>query len=338
MSHHLVCLCRFNCDFILSVWWFRVDIEEIIESQDLKLQEVKRNVFSGLSIPVKLIAEPPLLSSDVPAPALVISTHYNDQKQSTLLDSGSFEDVTAGDGGELMQNGTLSEADIDFSKAENLFLLEAPIDAKKDHNMLKMAYDTPKGTFMWRLLHLYPMNRKRLAFIQRHSSQVKSVEVMGGVIVSGKGPDGREVAITCQICGQKFSQQHQFQRHLLTHPDPDNKKFLCQICGKRFNRADHLNRHASLHLEVKVQKCLLCGEEFDRASHLDRHRRKHHPPAGQQPSQTPPLTPSMKSPPPGMSLSGPLYGFSGDFISHNSMDQQVKGGICNIHVCTNKVV
>ena len=109
----------------------------------------------------------------------------------------------------------------------------------------------------------------------------------GNLLASMKGGESKEIAISCQVCGQRFNRQHQFQRHILTHPDPENKKFLCQICGKRFNRADHLNRHAILHGDIKVHKCLLCGEEFDRASHLDRHRRKHHPPAGQPPSQTP---------------------------------------------------
>ena len=127
----------------------------------------------------------------------------------------------------------------------------------------------------------------------------KPLEVVGNLVVSAKGGgESKEVSISCQVCGQRFTKQHHFQRHLFMHPDPDNKKFLCQVCGKRFNRADHLNRHALLHGDVRVQKCLLCGEEFDRASHLDRHRRKHHPPAGQQPSQTPPLTPQIKSPPP----------------------------------------
>lgn len=137
------------------------------------------------------------------------------------------------------------------------------------------------------------------------------------------GGDTKEVTISCQVCGQKFARQYQFQRHILTHPDPESKKFLCQICGKRFNRADHLNRHAILHGDVKLHKCLLCGEEFDRASHLDRHRRKQHPPAGQQPSQTPPSTPGqMKSPTTGMPSSP---GFDGFLTSpQESMDPQVQ--------------
>lgn len=287
------------------------DIEEIIESQDLKLQEVKQNAFRCM--PVKLIVEPPLLSAEIPSPALVISTHYNDQKQSVILEEGSS---VCG----KYPLGLTSEADIDFSKAENLFLLEAPIDAKKDHNMLKLAYEIPKRTFMGYLLRRYPVNRKRLAFIQRQPCQMKSVEVVGNLIVSAKGGEAKEITITCQVCGQKFGHQHQFQRHILMHPDSEVKKFLCQICGKRFNRADHLNRHAMLHVEIKVHKCLLCGEEFDRASHLDRHRRKHHPPAGQQPSQTPPLTPQAKSPPAMMGMASSFSRFS---ANQGAVDQQV---------------
>lgn len=116
------------------------------------------------------------------------------------------------------------------------------------------------------------------------------------MIGGSKGDAKGEVTTSCQVCNQRFTKQHHFQRHILTHVDPENKKFLCQICGKRFNRADHLNRHAILHGDIKVHKCLLCGEEFERASHLDRHRRKLHPPAGQAPSQTPPLTPQGHTP------------------------------------------
>ena len=296
-------------------------IEEIIEFQDQKLQEVKRNVFSGLSMPLKLIAQPALLSEDIPSPALVISTHYNDQKQSIFSERNTNEAAFI-----EPPLGLVPEADFDFSKAENLFLLEAPIDAKKDHNMLRLAYEIPKRTFMGRLLRRYPVNRKRLAFIQRQPCPTKSIEVVGNLIVSAKGGEAKEVAITCQVCGQKFGHQHQFQRHILMHPDPEAKKFLCQICGKRFNRADHLNRHAVLHMEVKLHKCLLCGEEFDRASHLDRHRRKHHPPAGQQPSQTPPLTPQMTSPVPVMDFPNSfnrVLDNNNQMTSQGTVDQQV---------------
>lgn len=260
----------------------RPSVDEIIKSQDDKLQEIKRSVFSSVLGPQKLMAGQPILMSGIieaPAPAHMISTHYNDHEQAVI-------------GGE--QHHT--EADVDFSKAEDFLQLETPIDARKDHNMLRLACTIPRKTFMGRLLRRYPINKKRLAFIQRNPSASKPLEVVSNMLASLKGGENKEISISCQVCGQRFNRQHQFQRHILTHPDPDNKKFLCQICGKRFNRADHLNRHAILHGDIKVQKCLLCGEEFDRASHLDRHRRKLHPPAGQAPAQTPPLTPQMKSP------------------------------------------
>ena len=264
----------------------------------MKLQEIKRVVFSGSPGPLKLCAQQPVLLSSIvstPAPALMVSTHYNDHDQTAMRGAAG-----GGRGSErkVEQVTSQDDADIDFSKAEDFLQLETPIDARKDHNMLKLAYTIPKKTFMSRILHRYPIHKKRLAFIQRRPLQPKTMEVAGNLVVGAKGGEAKEISIACQVCGQRFSRQHQFQRHILTHPDPDSKKFLCQICGKRFNRADHLNRHAILHGDIKVHKCLLCGEEFDRASHLDRHRRKHHPPVGQQPSQTPPLTPQVKSPPP----------------------------------------
>ena len=158
------------------------DVDEIVESQDQKLQEVKRSVFNGISIPLRLTAEAPVLLStisELPSPALMVSTHFNDSRQDAILEGGAS--------GSLFADSThaAGEADIDFSKPENLFLLEAPIDARKDQNMLMLAYTIPKRTFMSRLLRSYPLNRKRLAFIQRRPSSVRTLELMGNLIVKG---------------------------------------------------------------------------------------------------------------------------------------------------------
>lgn len=102
------------------------------------------------------------------------------------------------------------------------------------------------------------------------------VESPGTAILNSSLPSDQPSAYICPECRLCFSLLHQFQDHLLTHPDPPDKRFLCQYCGKRFLRADHLNRHTQLHKEVKVFKCRRCGEEFPRASHLDKHRRKVH--------------------------------------------------------------
>lgn len=290
-------------------------VEEIIETQDDKLQEIKQSVFSDVGGPVKLNATPPVLVSsviDIPAACHTISTHYNDSQESVI--PGEKQDESNG-------------VDIDFSKAEDFLQLETPIDARKDQSMLKIAYTIPKRFFMSRILRKYPLNKKRLAFIQRRPLTTKSSDT-GNLIVG----EGKEVSITCQVCGQRFNRQHHFQRHILTHPDPDNKKFLCQVCGKRFNRPDHLNRHVMLHGDVKLQKCVLCGEEFDRASHLDRHRRKHHPPAGQQPSQTPPLTPQLKSPPADIVMAPTAIGFDGVGFVTNNVNSGSTGSGNNLHL------
>lgn len=257
-------------------------MEELIGSQDQKLQLVKTSVLSGG--PVKMMAsQPELLSNivDTPlSPGLPISTYINSFAQSeTVL------------GGEVGFNGD-ANIDVDFSKAEDLFQLETKIDARRDHSLLKMALSFQEESFVQGIMSRYSLPTKRLAFIQRKSGSSLQPST---IIMSGQlGADNKEIVISCQVCGEMFNYLHRFQRHILTHPDPETKKFLCQVCGKRFNRADHLNRHSVLHGEV-VHKCLLCGEEFDRASHLDRHRRKNHPPAGQAPSQTPPITPNDKT-------------------------------------------
>lgn len=229
-----------------------LDIDEIIESQDLKLQEIKRLVFSGSLGPTKLVAGPPVSMSTVVNEmptnhSHMISTHYNNHEQSLVQASSGALDIGGGAAAE-----ELDDEDIDFSKAEAFLQLEAPIDARKDQTMLKLAYTIPKRTFMNRILRKYPTHKKRLAFIQRKPLQPKPLEVVGNLVVSARGGESKEVSISCQVCGQRFTKQHHFQRHLFMHPDPDNKKFLCQVCGKRFNRADHLNRHALLHGDVKV--------------------------------------------------------------------------------------
>ncbi len=281
-------------------------MEEIIERQDFKLQEIKQSVFADIGGPIKLLAGAPIVVSAIVATPMcshTISTHYNDN--------------------------VISDVEIDFSRAEDFLQLETPIDARKDHNMLKIACTIPKHTFMHQILRKFPVNKKRLAFIQRRPLANKSSET-GNLIIG----DGKEISITCQVCGQRFNRQHHFQRHILTHPDLDNKKFLCQICGKRFNRADHLNRHVLLHGDIKLQKCVLCGEEFDRASHLDRHRRKHHPPAGQQPSQTPPLTPQLKSPPANVVIATSPIGFDGvGFMTNDVNDVNINTPVSCMCVC-----
>ena len=241
------------------------------------MQHLKNIMFGGVGVNhIRLQVDPPVSLSNLVDPsclsALPISTHFNDNEQVTLC---PLEEVA-------------EDVEIDFSKAEDFMQLETPIDARRDTDKLKLAYTIPACTFMSRLLRGYPVNRKRLAFIQRRPHSSKPMHV-GNTASLAKG-DGKDVAVSCQVCGLRFSKQHLFQRHILTHPDPENKIFLCQICGKRFNRADHLNRHSLLH-QVSIFKCQQCGEEFDRASHLDRHRRKNHPLAGQPPIQTPPTTP-----------------------------------------------
>lgn len=295
------------------------NIEQIIQAQDLKLQEIKKSVFSSNG-PTRLCAEQPVVLSaiaEVPTPAVMISTHYNDHDQSPFKLTATVTTPVVSLVETVVQDAR-DEDDLDFSKAEDFLQLEMPIDARKDHNMLKLACTVPKHTFMSRVLHRYPVHKKRLVFIQRKAPKAKPIEMVGNSAMKTAG-ESKDITISCQVCGHRFNRQHHYQRHILTHPDPENKKFLCQICGKRFNRADHLNRHAVIHGDVKVHKCLLCGEEFDRASHLDRHRRKHHPPAGQQPSQTPPLTPQAKSPPPPPPSSGNLIE-DGSFINFISND------------------
>ena len=296
---HINCTVTFYASsLVMQVIYFTSDIfpagvEELIGSQE-KLLLIKQSVSSSYA-PVKLITGPAeLLSSLVapPPPPLPVDVVLNEYSQAPAGSEDSDEAFST---------------DVDFSRAEDFFQMETKIDERRDDSLLKIALNFPVGSFMKSLLSRYVLPNQRLAFIQSYSDSSMIMKPSSLVLTSqpGVGDSSKELIVSCQVCGEMFSSLHKFQRHNLIHPDPDNKKFLCQICGKRFNRADHLNRHAVLHGDI-VHKCLLCGEEFDRASHLDRHRRKNHPPAGQAPSTTPPVSPRHKSPLASLSTPGSL--------------------------------
>ena len=253
-----------------------LELDELIGSPDQKLQLVKASLSSSSAPPSKLVA---------PSPELLLPPeNFFLAEQIVSIENPFAED-------ELPED---LRGDVDFTKIEDFFSLETKIDAKNDHTLLKLALASAPDSFMNDLISSFSLPTQRLAFIQQQrASQVVNGNApqplilgLGGVV----SDPGKDVLISCQVCGERFGVLNRFQRHILSHPDPEAKKFLCQYCGKRFNRADHLNRHSVIHGNV-THKCLLCGEEFDRASHLDRHRRKNHPPAGQAPSQTPPTTP-----------------------------------------------
>lgn len=165
---------------------------------------------------------------------------------------------------------------IDFSNPEDLFDFSArnkDIHSKfsaPNHSIVQVAKSMPEG-FMKQILNQY-----KIPPMSTDLSNGGSFDGSSTITSSGALDDENCSSYTCHECKQQFSALHLFQQHFLSHPDPDNKKFLCQVCGKRFSRADHLNRHAQLHTNIKVHKCILCGEEFPRASHLDKHRRRTH--------------------------------------------------------------
>ena len=248
------------------------ELDDLIGSPDQKLQIVKSSLNSTSSPPPKLVA---------PSPELLLPP-----EEFFLADQiFSIENPFAKE--EALAD---TRGDVDFTKIEDFFSLETKIDARNDHTLLKLALASQSGSFMNHLISSFSLPTQRLAFIQQQTAPPVVSGHAPQLAIGGVVGDSKDLIISCQVCGERFSSQIKFQTHILSHPDPDTKKFLCQYCGKRFHRADHLNRHSVIHGNV-VYRCLLCGEEFDRASHLDRHRRKNHPPAGQAPSQTPPTTP-----------------------------------------------
>ena len=172
---------------------------------------------------------------------------------------------------------------IDFTNPEDLFDFSGSnkdnsLNTSSRHPVVRLAKAMPTG-FMKQMFDQYrvpPKSSPLPSVMPCDENTTSGASASAAVLSSITGGDGGYSHYTCHECKQQFSALHLFQRHFLTHPDPEHKKFLCQVCGKRFSRADHLNRHAQLHTEVTVHKCILCGEEFARASHLDKHRRRTH--------------------------------------------------------------
>jgi hypothetical protein len=53
----------------------------------------------------------------------------------------------------------------------------------------------------------------------------------------------------CWVCGKKFSQAENRDRHIKTIHDLGDLPFKCENCGKMFSRKDHHDRYLTTHIE-----------------------------------------------------------------------------------------
>jgi KRAB domain-containing zinc finger protein len=71
------------------------------------------------------------------------------------------------------------------------------------------------------------------------------------------------------------------QAHEKYHQDP--KKFVCEICGRKFHQKINLQRHMLTHTDPATSRnheCIHCGKKYSRDIYLDRHVKENHYPEG----------------------------------------------------------
>ncbi|XP_063965360.1 zinc finger protein 208-like [Lytechinus pictus] len=104
--------------------------------------------------------------------------------------------------------------------------------------------------------------------------------VVGGlsndVIMTGatrSATSSRLETFFCNICGDLFNQEGQFQQHLDEHFQ--SKLYECDICDSRFTGPFFLKHHMELHNAVRPYKCSQCGTGFREKDLLMRHFKIH---------------------------------------------------------------
>ncbi|XP_065225325.1 zinc finger protein 37-like isoform X8 [Planococcus citri] len=75
----------------------------------------------------------------------------------------------------------------------------------------------------------------------------------------------------CDICGTKFSYEHDWARHQHEHSKP----FHCKVCDKQFVYESDFIAHELTHNEKKRYKCSICDARFMHNKHKLAHERAH---------------------------------------------------------------
>ena len=85
----------------------------------------------------------------------------------------------------------------------------------------------------------------------------------------------------CSQCNKTYTSIKYLQAHEKYHQDP--KKFVCEICGRKFHQKINLQRHMLTHTDPATSRnheCIHCGKKYSRDIYLDRHVKENHTPEG----------------------------------------------------------
>ncbi|KAM7541028.1 hypothetical protein Aperf_G00000024291 [Anoplocephala perfoliata] len=85
---------------------------------------------------------------------------------------------------------------------------------------------------------------------------------------------GGRRAFSCNQCGEM---EFRSLQHLETHTMEVHGGYRCHVCGSKFTQRSNLQRHALKHVGFKPFQCRICKHGYYRKDHLMRHMEVLHP-------------------------------------------------------------
>lgn len=79
---------------------------------------------------------------------------------------------------------------------------------------------------------------------------------------------------TCPQCNEGFTKKYLYRNHLQVTKHQD-RSMICELCGAQFNDNVKLNQHIKRVHNGIARKCQYCDQVFDQKCNLDRHMRLH---------------------------------------------------------------
>ena len=79
--------------------------------------------------------------------------------------------------------------------------------------------------------------------------------------------------LTCSMCDQSFSNNHQLKKHEMIHTN--ERPHVCATCGRAFTQKSNMVAHMKTHTDNKPCVCGHCGKGFYRQSELRKHEKFH---------------------------------------------------------------